>query len=139
MTELDHRHNYGEKLRRKVEAKLTDKAEGIYLWVSLVCKRLESARWDEVLATIQSLPPGLEPFYDRIFNQLIEGESADVERSMQLLRVMMLTYRPLNVSEVASVTSLADENGTIKASLSVVNAIFHGQYRILKLDHFLIR
>jgi hypothetical protein len=34
--ELDRRRSYGEILRRKVEAELTEKGEDTYLWVSLV-------------------------------------------------------------------------------------------------------
>jgi len=83
--------------------------------VSLVCKRLESVHRDKALTTIQDLPPGLHPFYHRIFNQLGEGESAVVKGCMRLLRVMLLAYRPLNVEEVGSVTGLSDEEGAIEA------------------------
>jgi hypothetical protein len=115
VTELDRRHNYGKILRRKVETELTVRAEGTYLWVSLVCKRLESVRRDEALATIQNLPPGLHHLYHRILNQISEGEPADVKRCMRLLKVMMLAYRPLNVCEVGSVTGATDEEVAVKA------------------------
>ncbi|KAB8242957.1 hypothetical protein BDV35DRAFT_13685 [Aspergillus flavus] len=112
--ELDRRARYGETLKREIETKLTIKAEDTFLWVSLVCKELESVHRDMALATIQSLPPGLQPFYDRIFHQLSEGEQADVKRYMRLLKVMMLVYRPLNVEEVGSVTGLTEEGDTIQ-------------------------
>ncbi|KAH8587988.1 WD40-repeat-containing domain protein [Bisporella sp. PMI_857] len=115
MDELDRRCSYGETLRRKVETELTKKAEDTYLWVSLVCKRLESVHRDKALSTIQELPPGLHPFYNRVFNQLSEGEPAVVKGCMRLLKAMMLAYRPLNVAEVASVSSLSDEWVTIEA------------------------
>jgi hypothetical protein len=115
MDELDRRCSYGETLRRKIEAELTQKAEDTYLWVSLVCKRLESVHRDEALTTIQDLPLGLNAFYNRVFNQLNEGESAVVRGCMRLLKVMMLAYRPLNVAEVGSVTGLSDQFVTVKA------------------------
>jgi hypothetical protein len=80
-----------------------------------VCKRLESVRRDEALTTIQDLPPGLHPFYNRVFNQLSGGESTIVKGCMRLLKVMMLVYRPLNVAEVGSVSGLSDEWVTIEA------------------------
>ncbi|KAK0263114.1 hypothetical protein LTR35_017613 [Friedmanniomyces endolithicus] len=40
-SELDRKHRYGPTLRHKVEAELVSRAEGTFLWVSLVCKRLE--------------------------------------------------------------------------------------------------
>ncbi|KAL6890082.1 WD40-repeat-containing domain protein [Trichoderma evansii] len=111
--ELSHRHRYGETLRREVETELTEKAEGTFMWVSLVCKRLESVCRDEALATIQNLPPGLGPFYEQILNQLRKGEDADVQGCMRLLKAMVLAYRPLKVEEVPSVTGLTDEEDTI--------------------------
>jgi hypothetical protein len=113
--ELDRRCSYGEILRRKVETELTEKAEDTYLWVSLVCKRLESVHRDEALNTIQELPRGLHPFYNRVFNQLSEGGSAVVKGCIRLLRVMMLAYRPLNMAEVGGASGLSDEWVTIEA------------------------
>lgn len=109
MDELDRRCSYGETLRRKIQTELTEKAEDTYLWVSLVCKRLESVHREEALTTIQDLPPGLHPLYHRILSQLSSGESAVVKGCMRLLMVMMLAYRPLNMAEVGSVTGLSDE------------------------------
>jgi hypothetical protein len=113
--ELSRQHRYGETLKREIEAELTEKAEGTFLWVSLVCKTLESVRRDEALATIQNLPPGLHPFYERIMKQLHAGEQADVRKCMRLLKALMLAYRPLKVEEVPSVTGLTDEEDTIRA------------------------
>jgi hypothetical protein len=113
--ELNRRAKYGETLKQEIESELIIKAEGTFLWVSLVCKKLESVHRDMALATIQNLPPGLQPFYDRIFHQLGEGEQTDVKKYMRLLKVMMLAYRPLKVEEVGSVTGLTDKGNTIKA------------------------
>ncbi|KFY03079.1 hypothetical protein V490_00302 [Pseudogymnoascus sp. VKM F-3557] len=115
VTELDRRHHYGPTLRRKVETELAAKAEDTFLWVSLVCRRLESIPKDKAFATIQDFPPGLPAFYRRVFNQLNEGKSAVVKGCMRLLKAMMLTYRPLNVEEVSSVTGLSDQLVTIEA------------------------
>ncbi|KAJ5348532.1 G-protein beta WD- 40 repeats containing protein [Penicillium brevicompactum] len=113
--ELSRRSKYGETLRREMKAELTSKAEGTFLWVSLVCKKLENVRQDEALATIQNLPPGLHPFYDRILHQLSQGEPDDVQKCMRLLRAMTLVYRPLKVEEVSSLTGLTNEDDAIKA------------------------
>ncbi|KFY36599.1 hypothetical protein V495_07752 [Pseudogymnoascus sp. VKM F-4514 (FW-929)] len=107
--ELDRRQHYGLALRQKVESELAAKAEDTMLWVSLVCRRLESVHRDMALTTIQDLPPDLPDFYRRVFNQLNEGESAVVKGCMRLLKAMMLAYRPLNVAEVGSVTGLSEQ------------------------------
>ncbi|CAG8893667.1 unnamed protein product [Penicillium egyptiacum] len=113
--ELSRYHKYGQALKREVEIELLTKAESTFLWVSLVCKRLESVHQDQALTAIQDLPPGLYPFYDRILNQLSEGEPDDVYKCIRLLKVMILVYRPLKMEEVSGLTSLTNEYDTIKA------------------------
>ncbi|PGH06950.1 hypothetical protein AJ80_08082 [Polytolypa hystricis UAMH7299] len=115
MEELSRQHKYGATLKSEIETELTERSEGTFLWVSLVCKALESVCRDDALSTVQSLPPGLHPFYDRVLNQLNEGELAEVQKCMRLLKAMMTVYRPLKVEEVASVIGLTDEEDTIRA------------------------
>jgi hypothetical protein len=105
--ELDRRRSYGEILRRKVEAELTEKSEGTYLWVSLVCQALEGVSPDKALITIQELPSGLHPLYARVLSQLFQGKTTVVKRCMRVLKVMMLAYRPLSIAEFGSVTGLS--------------------------------
>jgi len=112
--ELSLLQRYGERMKREVQIELTEKAEGTFLWVSLVCRRLESVCRDEVLSTIQSLPRGLPSFYKKVLSQLSTGESDIVQKCIRLLKVMMLVYRPLNLAEVGSVTGLTDEEDFIK-------------------------
>lgn len=113
--ELDRRNAYGPTLRQNIQTELTNRAEGTYLWVSLVCKRLESVHRDKAVTTIQDLPPGLPDLYDRMFRQLSSGDSAVVKGCMRLLKAILLAYRPLNVAEVSSVSGLSDEWTTIEA------------------------
>ena len=115
MDELDRRWSYGPTLHLKLEAELTKKAEDTFLWVSLVCNQLEKLHRDEVLTTIQDLPPGLNDLYHRVLNQLSSGEYAVVNGCMRLLKVMMLAYRPLDMAEVGSVTGLSDQLVTVEA------------------------
>ncbi|KAJ0413981.1 quinon protein alcohol dehydrogenase-like superfamily [Aspergillus carlsbadensis] len=113
--ELSRQHRYGATLTSEIATELTERSEGTFLWVSLVCKALESVSREDALSTVQSLPPGLHPFYDRVLNQLNEGEVAEVQKCMRLLKAMMTVYRPLKVEEVASVIGLAEEEDTIRA------------------------
>ncbi|KAJ5455936.1 uncharacterized protein N7458_004200 [Penicillium daleae] len=113
--ELNRRQQYRATLKRELEAELTAKAEGTFLWVSLACKRLESIYREEALTTIQTLPPGLYPFYDRIFSQLTQGERGDVQRYIRLLKVIILVYRPLKVEEVNSASGLTNKGDSNRA------------------------
>ncbi|KAF3225088.1 hypothetical protein TWF106_002968 [Orbilia oligospora] len=107
VAELDRRHHYGQTLRQEIEKQLTVRAKGIYMWVSLVCKRLEGVSPDEVLAAIEDSPPGLFPFYNRALKQLGAGHDSEITKScIRLLRVAALTYSVLSVDEVESVSGL---------------------------------
>ena len=114
VAELDRRGSYGTMLRRDMEKELVRKAEDTFLWVSLVCRRLEDVHRDQAMTIVEDLPPGLTPYYHRILTQLSDGELPVVTRCLRLLKVMMLTYRPLNMSELSSVTGLHKEEPAIK-------------------------
>lgn len=133
--ELSLRHGYGEALKREIQTELTEKADGTFLWVSLVCRELESVCRDEALTTIRKLPPGLHPFYDQIFSQLSTDEPANVQRYMRLLKVMMLAYRPLKVEEVGSVTGLSDEEAAIKALVDRCASFIRMRNRNIEFVH----
>jgi NACHT domain len=124
VAELDRRWGHRLVLQQDIEKELGRRAEDTFLWVSLVCKRLENVRWDQALATIQDLPPDLNDLYHRMLVQLCDGETSLVEGCVQLLQVMMLAYRPLNVHEVSSVTGLPDDpryiEGLVDRSASFV-------------------
>jgi hypothetical protein len=107
VNELDHLCNYGKTLRCEIQIELAQMAEDTYMWVSLVCKRLENVHRDKVLTTIRDLPPGLYPLYYQILKHLGEGELDIVKGWVRLLKVMMLVYRPLDIAEVGSVTGLS--------------------------------
>jgi hypothetical protein len=113
--ELDRLKGYGPVLRQRMEIELTNKAEDTFLWVSLVCERLESVPAKEALSRIKELPPGLPSFYHRILNQLSRGESDVVTGCIRLLNVMLVVYRPLRVAEVNSVIGLLAEESAIDA------------------------
>lgn len=110
VAELDRRNAYGSDLCQKIQNELTEKAEDTYLWVSLVCKRLESVHRENTLTTIQDLPPGLHLYYNRVLLELSKGQPAVVKGCMRFLRVMMLAYRPLSVAEVDSVLGLSESD-----------------------------
>ncbi|KAJ6065290.1 G-protein beta WD- 40 repeats containing protein [Penicillium canescens] len=133
--ELSRYRNYGQTLKSEVKTELSAKAEGTFLWVSLVCKRLESVQQDKALTTIRDLPPGLHSFYDRILNQLSEGEPDDVYKCMRLLKAMMLAYRPLKVEEVPSVAGLTSEDDNIEVLVNRCASFLRMQENNIEFVH----
>lgn len=133
-TELDNKHRYGPELRQQIEAELKDKAESTFLWVNLVCQRLDGVSRHEALATIRELPPGLYPFYHRIFAQLEDADSTIVKGCTQLLQAMGVVYRPLNVQEIASVIGTVEDASYVAEVLARCASFvqtYHGQVRFI--------
>ena len=106
LTRVKH---YDETLRKLVEEKLREKAEGTFLWVALACRELSkpnvlSVNTEEVLL---QLPSGITPLYTRIMDQVLTSSD---ERSTlyikSILQSMVVALRPLTLPELAVVAGL---------------------------------
>jgi hypothetical protein len=98
---------YSPELRTEVQQQLRAKAEGTFLWVSLVCKELESVPLYRTRSVLRELPPGLDPLYDRMMTQIVAQKDAQTIRlCTDTLRSVTLAYRPLRLEEIAVVAGL---------------------------------
>jgi len=113
--ELSRLKRYGKALQESVEATLVQRAEGTFLWVSLVCDRLEEVSPEQVSAVMNDLPPGLPAFFNTILQQISGGDAGMAKGCMHLLKVMLQTYRPLNTQEISMVACLGDDEDGIEA------------------------
>jgi len=99
------------ELQRKVKNYLLENSEETFLWVSLVCKRLEVVPlWKMQLQLTEVLgefPPGLEQLYERMMNQIENGESAKFCK--QILSSITLTLRPIHLKELVTTAGLQEE------------------------------
>ncbi|KAH7123435.1 hypothetical protein B0J13DRAFT_612182, partial [Dactylonectria estremocensis] len=95
---------YDEELRRKVQTKLEEKAESTFLWVALICQRLQRVRRGTVEDEIGKFPPGLPALYDRMMD-IIEWHD-DKIICKQILRTVTLVYRPLTLQELVTLAEL---------------------------------
>jgi hypothetical protein len=135
VAELDRRHHFGSSLQRDVENELFQKAGDTFQWVSLVCKELENVGPDQIMAMIQDLPPGLISYYHRVRNQLCAGESSNATDCVRLLKVMMLAYRPLNMTEVNSVTGLSKDKLAIQALINRCASFIKMRGKVIEFVH----
>ncbi|ENI06404.1 hypothetical protein COCC4DRAFT_39559 [Bipolaris maydis ATCC 48331] len=133
--DLDRRHDYGAVRCRQVEAALIEKAEGTFLWISLVCARLENVDPDEALATIESLLPGLYGLYARILHQVVSGKPIIIESCTRLLKVMLLVHRPLRFEEVISVTGLRDDRIPLATLIDRCSSFIRMRETVLEFVH----
>jgi hypothetical protein len=98
---------YDPETRTEVQQLLRAKAEGTFLWVSLVCKELESVPLYRTRSVLRELPPGLDPLYDRMMTQIVAQKDAQTTRfCTDTLRSVTLAYRPLRLDEIAVAAGL---------------------------------
>jgi hypothetical protein len=70
--------------------------------LALACQRLEKVRPGKTRAELHLLPPGLQSLYERMMEQIHGMEDGDdVHICLDLLAIMLKTYRPLTLEELA--------------------------------------
>ncbi|PHH51864.1 Vegetative incompatibility protein HET-E-1 [Ceratocystis fimbriata CBS 114723] len=100
VNELARKKKYDEETKSTVLKHFHSNANGTFLWVSLVCQELSSPkarRW-HTLAKLTSFPPGLNPLYERMLEEISELEDAQVYKD--IIAKSLVTYRPITLKEL---------------------------------------
>lgn len=113
--QLAREKKYDQNLQDYVNQYLSLHADNTFLWVALVCQELArpGIQKRHTKAKLQTLPPGLEPLYRRMIQQIHDSEDEDL--CLQILAVVSLAYRPITVSEMITLidTSEIDDDPEI--------------------------
>lgn len=103
---LAEKCQYGEELRKIVQAKLLLRAESTFLWVALVCERLSKVLRLEVEDEIDQFQPGLEKLYQSMMDLIDQHKDKISGLCKQILRTVTVVYRPLTLAELVSLAEL---------------------------------
>ena len=106
--DLAKRKEYDPKLQKKVETQLKEKAESTFLWVALVCKRLEDIPRRRTMAELEKFPSGLQPLYERMMQQIEGQEDDDRKLCKQILQATVIAYRPLTLEELLLIAEFSE-------------------------------
>lgn len=87
------------EMREKIRSCLYQKVNETFLWVALLCKKLETERIGNTLFVPEKIPPWLEPLYGRMMKQISEN-SEDFESCRHILSSLTLGYRPIHLREL---------------------------------------
>lgn len=100
VSSLAKRNKYSVEVQNSVKELLSEKAEGTYLWVALVCKDLKNVAGWMAVKVLADTPAGLEEIYDRMLNKL--GASKPEERVLyeKIICTAVLAFRPLHLREL---------------------------------------
>jgi nucleoside phosphorylase len=110
MQRLAAGQKYDYKTRAEVQQQLYNKAEGTFLWVSLVCKELERVPMYRTRAVLQAMPPGLDPLYDLMMTQIMAQKHVKTaEYCKSVLQSVTVAFRPLRLEELVVVAGLPND------------------------------
>ena len=104
VNELSTRKGYSESLKEDVKHALTNKAEGTFLYVSLVLDDINKKANSVVRKRLKELPSGLNNLYDKILSRIEDDD--DMEIASSVLHWVAVARRPLTVRELAMARSL---------------------------------
>ncbi|KAH8731665.1 hypothetical protein GQ44DRAFT_585451, partial [Phaeosphaeriaceae sp. PMI808] len=116
--------NFDARLEAEVQQVLCDRAEGTFLWVSLVCKELESLPLYRTREVLQAMPTGLDPLYDRMMAQILtQKDTTTVEYCKAVLRSVTAAFRPLHLLELVVFAGLPGDQ--FDSTQAVSNLVSH--------------
>lgn len=98
-------HEQLRTLLDDIATKIRSNANGTFLWVALAFKEIEDCAPHKAVERISRIPSDLRGVYDQMMHRVLSLE--DAEDYKQVLLVMVNAYRPLHVSELASLAGLS--------------------------------
>ncbi|KAH7203349.1 quinon protein alcohol dehydrogenase-like superfamily [Fusarium oxysporum] len=102
--QLADRKKLKKSTAEKIHDHLSQNAHGTFLWVALVCQRLERCRAWEIPSQLVQFPQGLNQLYAQMMDQIRESDSCDLY--MSILAVATTVFRPLTFAELIAMESL---------------------------------
>jgi hypothetical protein len=87
-------------LQNRVRSEMRRKANGTFLWVSLVIKQLRDAMSWEVPQVIDEVPTDLKAVYRRMMDQIQRLKPRNIELCKRVLSTVTAAYRPLYLQEL---------------------------------------
>src|SRR5205085_12171130 len=102
--------------------KLTEGAQGAFVWVRLVGEELrrysiEGYTTGDVIRFLESLPTELEEIYKDTLGRLERGTRRNIELGQKMFQYVLFAYRPLGQDELQQALAIRENNDS-ESSLS---------------------
>ncbi|KAF2686634.1 hypothetical protein K458DRAFT_362825 [Lentithecium fluviatile CBS 122367] len=107
-------------LQDSVRKNMQQKANGTFLWVSLVIKELKEAMAWEVLQILEEVPTELKDVYRRMIQQIKQLRRQYPELCRQVLSTVLATYRPLHLQELYVLSGLPTQVQNINQAAAAI-------------------
>jgi hypothetical protein len=104
--QLAQEKEYDDKTRTAVLDYLSSNADNTFLWVALVYENLQKVKSWNVLTRLNQFPPGLNPLYERMMEQIVNSDDANLCK--RILASIAIIYRPVTLKELTSLVDLPE-------------------------------
>ncbi|KKP01520.1 hypothetical protein THAR02_06380 [Trichoderma harzianum] len=95
--------------RDEIRDILREKANGTFLWVSLVMKELEDVQSWEVTEVVKEMPMDLSAVYRRMISQIRHQRRGNAKFCWKILSTIFTAYYPLSLGELGILAGLPNE------------------------------
>lgn len=102
LTVIQHDKDLQDSIQERMQAK----ANGTFLWVSLVVKELQDVMDWEILDILDEFPADLKDVYRRMVDRIKQLPRKNPELCRQVLSTVVAAYRPLHLQELHVLSSL---------------------------------
>ncbi|KAF4953640.1 hypothetical protein FGADI_5976 [Fusarium gaditjirri] len=102
--QLADRKKLAESVMQNIRGYMSQHAHGTFLWVALVCQRLERCRAWEIPNQLLEFPQGLNQLYAQMIDQIRKSSSSDLY--IRVLALASTVFRPLTFSELIAMENL---------------------------------
>ncbi|KAF2179516.1 purine and uridine phosphorylase [Zopfia rhizophila CBS 207.26] len=116
LPEIEHDTLLQELVRKKIQ----QKANGTFLWVSLVIKELKNVMAWEILQILDEIPTELKEVYRRMMKQIKQLQRQYPELCRQVLSTVLATYRPLHLQELYFLSGLSIQVQNINQATAAI-------------------
>ncbi|EHK42545.1 hypothetical protein TRIATDRAFT_319948 [Trichoderma atroviride IMI 206040] len=137
VAEISKSKKYPDQLTNNVTRILRHKSAGTYLWISFVVQDLHNVEVSEVEESLDQLPRGLYPLYERILNQVGQDYRG---LTLDILRWCTFAVEPLTLSQLASIlkikpTDLLDQESVLRGKLTYCGHFLSITNDVISLVH----
>jgi ankyrin repeat protein len=103
--------NKDDLLRKELATQMTEKSNGMFLWIKLQERCLRKGKnKKQLFQAIENLPIGLEHAYERDWMKISDPTNLDKARALAILQWVTFALRPLTVLELTEALIVMDDD-----------------------------
>ncbi|KAF2731912.1 HET-domain-containing protein [Polyplosphaeria fusca] len=125
---------YDQSLQLSVREKMQQKANGTFLWVSLVIKELKDVQAWEVVQVLEEVPTELTEVYRRMMELIKQLKRQNPELCRQVLSTVVATHRPLHLQELCVLADLPKQGPNVEETTATIVKMC-GSFLTLREDY----